>query len=196
MKKYIQQTLAVLFVLSLLFTGSVSAQGMMGQYYDNGPRVIPVTQTQNTNINNAIKDISTSQNINDEKQIDCSKVTDSQFEKLGDASMGLGITEEQHKSMENMMGGEGSLTLKQAHINMGRAYLGCWANYQGQPSINSPMMGGQYGVDSRQYSYGNMINWSTMMGGYGLFGGVTMILFWALLVLAIVAIVKWLKDRK
>lgn len=33
-----------------------------------------------------------------------------------------------------------------------------------------------------------------MMGSWGTFGGVTMVLFWILLVLGIIAIIKWIKK--
>jgi hypothetical protein len=199
MKKYTLQTTYSFLIISFFVAGSVSAQGMMGRFY-NQQGVTSTVQVQDTNIATALKDIFDSQNVSDQTKIDCSKVTDSQFEKLGDAYMGLGISEQQHTAMENMMGGEGSITLTQAHINMGRSYLGCWSNYKGGPSVISPMMG-QYGVVSNQgYTYGNMMGWPTMMsgyyGGYGVFGIITTILFWVLLILGIFALIKWLRGNK
>ena len=199
MKNYTQKIIYSFLIVSFFVAGSVSAQGMMGRFY-NQQGVTSTTQVQDANITSALKDIFDSQSVSDQSKIDCSKVTDSQFEKLGDAYMGLGITEEQHAAMENMMGGEGSPTLTQAHINMGRSYLGCWANYKGGPSMMSPMME-QYGIVSGTvYPYGNMMGWPTMMGGYyggyGIFGIITMVLFWALLILGIFALVKWLRGNK
>lgn len=200
MKKYIPLTLFGILVLSFLVANSVSAQGMMGQY-NNPPAATGTAQVQDMSVAAVTQDIASSQKVSNPKQIDCSQVTDSQFEKLGDAYMGLGITEEQHTAMENMMGGEGSATLTQAHINMGRAYLGCWANYKGSPALNSLMMGGQYGgVKDQIYPSSGAPSRPTMMGGYygnyGLFGVITMILLWAVLIFGIVAIVKWLKGKK
>ncbi len=204
---------SVVFAAGLLFAGTASAQ-MMGNYWTNNGSV--VQPAPSSDINAALQSIYQAQNVNSQSQISCSKVTDNQFEKLGDAVMGYGITEQQHTAMENMMGGEGSATLRQAHINMGRSYLGCWANYNGGPAY-MPMMGYFYGNTSTPQTYGlpgnGMMNgyynngygmmgrgfgsgWN-MMGGYygfGWFGAITMILIWVLLILGIVALVKWLKK--
>lgn len=203
MKKHIKQNLgAFLIMASFIAVSTASAQGMMGQYYGQ-QGVVATSQAQNTEIANALKDIFNSQGVTDQNQIECGNVSDTQFENLGDAYMGAGLTEEQHSAMDNMMGGEGSPTLDQAHINMGRAYLGCWSNYNSGPQI-MPMMG-QYGDSfSRSYNgYGNMMGWGwpSMMegyygGGYQIFGWVTMLLFWVLLVLGIVTAVRWLKRNK
>ena len=210
---------SVVFVAGLLFAGTASAQmmggsGLMGNYgTSNGSAV---QQASSSNLNAALQAIYQAQNESSQAQISCSKVTDDQFEKLGDAVMGYGITEQQHTAMENMMGGEGSATLRQAHINMGRSYLGCWANYNGAPSY-MPMMGyldsntstpqtyGQpgYGMMSGYYGNGMMghgfgSGWNMMggyYGGFGWLGAITMILIWALLILGIVALVKWLKRK-
>lgn len=194
---------SIVFTAGLLFAGTAFAQGMMGNW-QGGTSTI---QSSDANISTALQDIYKSQNITSQSQVSCSKVTDDQFEKLGDASMGYGITEQQHTAMENMMGGEGSATVKQAHINMGRAYLGCWSNYNSGPVL-MPMMGysGSLSAPVHNYYYGqqgmmgNLFNsgWG-MMGGYnGNFswlGAITTILVWALLVLGIVALVKWLRRK-
>lgn len=163
-------------------------------------------QTTNANISAALQDIYKVQNVSDQTKIDCSKVTDDQFEKLGDAYMGTGISEQQHEAMEQMMGGEGSTTLKQAHITMSRAYLGCWANYNGAPSMMSmmgnpgfnqgfSMMGNGFGSGS-----GMMSGWPSKASRYPdlfmWFGFVTLLLLWASLVLSIMALLKWLGKNK
>ena len=194
-------------VASFLFAGTASAQmGMMNYGQQNNTSV---TQSgQNSTIDAALQDIYKTQNVTDTSNISCAKVTDAQFEKLGDAVMGYGITEQQHTAMENMMGGEGSATLAQAHINMGRSYLGCWANYNSGPS-SMPMMGyssgsstsgtyaqtGNYYSPQRMMDYGFNTGWG-MMGGHNWFGWVTQILIWILLILGIVVLVKWLRKNK
>lgn len=199
-----KKLLSVLFVASFLLTaGTASAQmGMMNYSGQNNTTV--AQSSQSPTISAALQDIYNSQNINNQSQLDCAKVTDTQFEKLGDAVMGYGITEQQHTAMENMMGGEGSATVKLAHINMGRSYLGCWANYNSGPT---PMMGylsgsstpGVYGQAGGYYGpagmmgYGFNSGWN-MMGGYYWFGWITMLLVWILLLLSIVALVKWLRK--
>ena len=214
---------SVVFVAGLLFAGTASAQmmgsrpSMMGAFWTNNGQT--TTQAPDSSaLNTALQNIYQSQNVSNQSQLSCSKVSDDQFEKLGDAVMGYGITEQQHTAMENMMGGEGSTTLRQAHINMGRSYLGCWANYNSGPAY-MPMMGYYYGngsstpaVFSQPYGmmsgyYGNGYGmmgrgfgagWNMMggyYGGYGWFGVITMVLVWALIILGIVALVRYLGKK-
>ena len=184
----------------LLVTGTASAQmGMMGGYRQNDFRTIPVAE--NEELNDTLKNIYSSQGVSGRDEVDCSKVTDDQFEKLGDAYMGLMLpNESQHEAMDKMMGGEGSSSLRLAHINMGRSYLGCWSNYNSSP-VNIPMMGGYRAMDFNGYSP----SYNTMMGGwnrpgnyhmsYFWFGWLTMILIWILLILGIIALAKWLRKH-
>ncbi len=179
--------------------GVASAQvGMMGGYWQGGSQAQPV---QSGELNSVLQNIYSSQNVSSQAQVDCSKVTDDQFDKLGDAYMGVMLpNQQQHEAMDNMMGGEGSASLKQAHINMGRSYLGCWSNYNSGPV----MMGGYGMMNGYNGAYGNYYP-SGMMGGYGSgwnmmgnwgFGGwVTTVLIWALLILGIVVAVKWLRKK-
>lgn len=175
--------------LGLFFAGSASAQ-MMGNYWTNG--VSGEGQTRpSADINAALQNIYQTQNIGSQSQILCDKVTDSQFEKLGDAVMGYGISEQQHTAMENMMGGENSETLRQAHINMGRSYLGCWANYNGGPAY-MPMMGRGFFAGSGPGFFRNTFGTGWFSGAWE---GVTLLLLWTLLILGIAAIIKWLRKK-
>ncbi len=209
-----KKIIGTLFAFSLLLgAGTASAQtgmmGMMRYYNQNTAPNAPVGQS--TAIDTALQAIYSSQNISSRSQLDCAKVSDSQFESLGDAAMGYGITEAQHTAMENRMGGEGSATLKAAHITMGKSYLGCWSNYNSGP-VYMPMMGyygsstpAAYAQADGYYGPGGMMGYgypgAGMMGGY-YYGGyywcgwVTMILVWAVLILSIIALVKWLRRDK
>jgi hypothetical protein len=201
MKKFIFS----IFVAGFVLAGTASAQGMMGTWQNTGT----TTQfTQDANISAALQDIYKNQNVSSQSQLDCAKVSDDQFEKLGDAYMEAVHPGQAHTYMEQMMGGEGSATLKTAHVNMGRAYLGCWSNYNATP-LTMPMMGGfgmmfnsssnnnpasGWGMMGR--NFGNGWNMMGGYGSYGLFGWITMILVWVLLILGIVALVKWLGKNK
>ncbi|PJE76103.1 hypothetical protein COV04_01065 [Candidatus Uhrbacteria bacterium CG10_big_fil_rev_8_21_14_0_10_48_11] len=168
-----------MFAVSFLVAGSASAQmGMLGNYWQN---TSAPSSTQNDEVKAALSAIYETQGVSDVNKIDCDKVSDSQFETLGDAYMGIMMPNEtQHQAMDTMMGGEGSESLSQAHINMGRSYLGCWANYKGAPALSMPMMSGGSGVTgygqgmTNGYApnayYGNGYG---MMSGYGhpLFAG-------------------------
>ena len=186
MKKIIFSLLALGF---LFLVGVVNAQmGMMGGYWQNGSKLV-----QSDELESVLEDIYSSQNVSDSQNIDCSRVTNDQFNELGDAYMGVMIPDkEQHEAMDNMMGGEGSESLRRAHINMGRSYLGCWSDYSSGPVFMSMMSNSTQGGLMGNFGWG-----SNMMGGYGFytgFGWITMILFWTLLVLGMLAIIKWLRK--
>ncbi len=202
MKKF----LSIFFVFSFLMTGAASAQtGMIGYPTENKSTIVLPDQTA---LRAAMQEIFQSQHVSDQKQVNCAKVTDLQLIKLGDAAMGYGITEEDHTAMENMMGGEDAPMSKQAHLNMGRSYLGCWANYNSGPMV-MPMMNSAYerssssldtrGANSLGGTQGMMgqnigTSWGMMCCSYG-FGEITIILIWTLLILGIIALVKWLKKN-
>lgn len=198
-------TLVAVFALTLGVVNVTHAQmGMMGGTWGT-------TQT-NSNTSQELRDtlsaILSTQNISDQSKVDCSKVTDDQFEKLGDAYMGtMFASTAQHEAMDNMMGGEGSASLRQAHINMGRSYLGCWSNYNSGP-IAMPMMGyggghgmmGTYGYQpdiTRSNYHNNMMGYGfNGFGGTGwLGGGLVMGLFWLLLIVSVVALVRMAMHR-
>ena len=82
-------------------------------------------------------------------ELPCSQLTDSQLEDLGDYYMEQMHPGESHELMDEMMGGEGSESLKDMHISMAKRL------YCGETStMGSGMMG-----------YG-MMGGSSMMGGY------------------------------
>jgi len=159
------------------------------------------------------------QNIGEIKNIDCNKVTDDQWEKLGDAVMSIMHPDErQHELMDRMMGGEGSDSLKAMHIYMGQKYLNCSSD-SGMMGGNSGMMGGMMSGNMMGMMGGGMMNnlltkssannsdgnWRySMMGfpttagfgsGWMIFGWLFMILFWALVILAIVWLIKTLVGK-
>ncbi len=196
MKKIISS----LFVASFLITGVASAQmGMMGNTQNSATTS---QQNQTPTIDSATQDIYKSQGVDTLSKINCSKITDSQFQTLGDAYMGNGITEQQHTAMENMMGGDGSPTVNQAHINMGRAYLGCWANYNSAPSTMGMMgntaINSNYPMNyaSNYRMMGNPYMMNGYHGGFVWFGLLTMVLVWVFLILSIIALIRWLSRNK
>lgn len=121
------------------------------------------------------------------KQLECKDLTDNQYGALGEYFMGLSIGDTQrhaamNQMMISMMGEEGE---EQMHIAMGKRLSSCDPNAQ----VSSNGMG----FMPMMWMMGN--GWGNMMGSwgsFGIFGWLSMILFWALLILGVVALVRYL----
>jgi len=129
------------------------------------------------------------------KQLECKNLTDEQYGSLGEYFMGQSIGNTQrhalmNQMMTNMMGEEGE---EQAHIAMGKRLSGCEPNAQ-VPSNGvgfMPMMWMMGGGGNSMMGTG----WGNMMGGwngFGLLGWIPMLLFWILLILGVVALLRYL----
>lgn len=78
----------------------------------------------NQNIDDVIELILEEQDLKDRDKIDPDKVSNKLLEQLGEAYMSwMHPNEKHHEWMDKMMGGEGSQSLKEAHIRMGYSYL-------------------------------------------------------------------------
>ena len=118
------------------------------------------------------------------KQVECKNLTNDNFEVLGEYFMGQ-MAGSSHEVMNNMMvrmiGDEGE---KQMHIAMGKRNSGC------DTSAVFPQNG--VGFMSMMGS-----GWGNLMGGWGGFGAlgwVSMLLFWALLILGVIALIRYLGN--
>lgn len=90
-----------------------------------------------------------------ESKISCDTLSNEQLESIGDYYMEQMHPGEAHELMDNMMGGEGSQSLQQVHINMARR-LYCNDNvYVGYGMMNSGGMmgGGMMGNYPLNYGY-------------------------------------------
>ncbi|MBS3074711.1 hypothetical protein J4447_04665 [Candidatus Pacearchaeota archaeon] len=135
----------------------------------------------------------TEQEMNDAKsiidsEISCENLSDSQLEMLGEYYMEQMHSGESHELMDKMMGGEGSESLKQAHINMAKT-LYCNENAGGM--MSSGGMGGMMGMMNmmgEQNPYINMMgNWK-----YGRnYSDSTNILYVILLIGVIILVYLW-----
>ncbi len=135
----------------------------------------------------AMEDLTEAKQLIDSK-IACDQLSDEQLETIGDYYMEQMHPEEAHERMDEMMGGEGSESLKLVHINMAKSiYCGEKVNgmMNGGMMSNNMMGSGIMGNDNE----GGM----NMMGygsGYGMMGssyfGWTL---WSLVYIAIAAFI-------
>lgn len=151
-------------------------------------------------VDDVLTEIMASQNVDEAASINCQEVTSEQFEDLGDSVMGaIHPDEQQHEFMDQMMGGEGSESLRAMHVIMGENYLGCGTGVMGGGMMGGmdmmSMMGNWSGYPSDN-SFNNMMY--NMMGGWGAwswFGWIFMVTVWVFLVVLIVVLIKWLIGK-
>lgn len=163
----------------------------------------------NVQVDDVVKEILQKQNIKDIKDLDCNKVSDEDFERLGEAVMSyMHPDEKEHSAMDEMMGGEGSESLRQAHIAMGKRFLGC-NNLPGFMGMMHWMMMGRdaYGLKSldsksNSKSYKDFERgWMPMMGfgmgsGFALVGLTWFITWLALIIFLILGSIYFYKEIK
>ena len=146
--------IVLIFLAMLLQARPANAQmGMMGR---SGNAIATSSADQReVNLDEGVAEILESQGIGSLNEVNCEEVLESQFEKLGDTWMESVHPGESHDYMERMMGGEGSESLRSAHISMGQRYLGCLSSWKG----------------GRWTGMGMMAPFGGMMGGWGGYGG-------------------------
>ena len=121
-----------------------------------------------------------------ESKISCDKLSNEQLESIGDYYMEQMHPGEAHEIMDNMMGGEGSESLKQVHINMAKR-LYCNENvYIGYGMMGSGGMMNMMGT--------NMMRGSFDGGSWWLWSIVGM-LFWIALLVALILLIIWLYKK-
>jgi len=171
------------------------AQGMMGLNYDNGANNQIIAETT--------ADEAKGKAIWDRlqaKQVECNTLTEDDFDVLGDYFMGQMMGNGHAAMNERMSLMMGDQAEKQMHVAMGKRLSGCDSSAvipsQYQKYLFMPMMSGNYNnPDSTNRP------WRNMMGGYGSFafyfaGWVTLILFWTMLVFAILALARYVRSAK
>lgn len=120
---------------------------------------------------------------------DCSQLSEGQLESIGEYIMELRHPGAAHEYMDNMMGGEGSASLKNAHIQMAKVlYCGdtsvqtTYGGMMGMGMMGGGMMGGYgagttgfggmmggFGAASAPYGYGMMGNYGYGLGVWSLY---------------------------
>lgn len=117
-------------------------------------------------VETVLQDILNQQNVSTVQELDLSKISDEDWERLGDAVMETQHPGQAHETMDRMMGGEGSESLRQMHINMGKAYLGYGGNYGPGMMMGGGMMGNWNNNRSLKGGGFPMMGLGSMMG-YG-----------------------------
>lgn len=123
MKKKLGIGMFLLLTVFFVRTGMVHAQmgSMMGA---SGEEVIESVSEHSDSVETVLADILKEHGVSTVAKLDIKKVSEDQWERLGDAVMEIHHPGAAHETMDRMMGGEGSDSLRQMHINMGKSYLG------------------------------------------------------------------------
>lgn len=186
-------TVILVIIIVLATPSMVFAQGMMG--FSNSSIDSATIQSQKA-------EEQTGKTLLDQlknKTTACQKLTNNDFEKIGEYFMGQAISNtSEHIAMNNMMKGMmGNQGEEQVHISWGKRGSGCEPNASmpenmmdnGMMGMMMGMMGG--GANSMM-GYGG---WNNMTGGWNGLGWLFMILLWALVILTIAALVKWIVSN-
>jgi len=126
-----------------------------------------------------------------DSEISCNELTNEQFEEIGDYYMEQMHPGEAHEYMDEMMGGEGSDSLKQVHINIARRVY-CNENVYGMMSygmVGGRIAGNYYYQSPQNNSYQN--NFSE----FQIFFYVLLVLIVIILVLIILLLINKLKKQ-
>lgn len=204
-----------LFLTIVIFKPAyVNAQGMMNNW-----TVSPASVSSD---NHSAKEEAEGKTIWEKlqtKQLECNALTDENYQALGEYFMGKAIGNTQRHAAMNqmmigMMGEEGE---EQMHVVMGKRISGCdnsaqipssglgfmpmmfllHQSFGGQGLMGSAFsrlssgFGGTKGGGNPMMGYGG---WNNMMGwgGFGFFGWLFMIVFWAILILGVIALIRYL----
>lgn len=163
MKKIIFTIITLILFLVPLSTAKAQTEG---------------TEPHVESVDVVLQEILDRQNVSNLKDLNISKISDDEFEELGDAIMETRHPGEAHEIMDEMMGGEGSESLRQMHINMGKAFFGYYeTNYnENDYGMGMGMMGRTWDNSFNRYPNQNMMAAPSMMGyGFGLLNSLTWI---------------------
>jgi len=113
--------------------------------------------------------------------IGCDKLTDEQLESIGDYYMEQMHPGEAHEMMDQMMGGEGSESLRQVHINVAKR-LYC-----------NEDVGGMMGGGMMNMMMGNSMMGSGMIGNYPSYYGYNSFwnILWLIFLIGVIVLIIW-----
>lgn len=161
------------------------------------------TEEEGASLNDLVVKILQKQKVNKVSDLDCSKISEKDLEELGEAVMSKMHPDKRvHEFMDRMMGGEGSESLRNAHIMMAKRFLGCVDSFSWMGMMSPLMMMGDLTFDKN--FYGGERGWGKMMGygmggGFGLyslFGLITWIALLLFLILGAIYFYQQIKGKK
>ena len=128
-----------------------------------------------------------------ESGVSCDKLSDDELESIGEYYMEQMHPDEQHELMDNMMGGEGSGSLKQMHIQMAKVL---YCGESGGTMSSGGMMGMMNMMGGQNIQSGTM---QGMIGNFGYWNFINVlyvILLIGLIILVYLLIIKLWKNMK
>jgi len=123
MRKVAGGFILVLISLLVLVQTTQAQMGMMADHENEGTESSVESSQEGMSVDGVMTEILETQKMNAVADLDLSQINDDDWARLGDALMEQMHPGDDHEYMDEMMGGEGSETLREMHINMGRAYL-------------------------------------------------------------------------
>ncbi len=121
-----------------------------------------------------------------DSRISCSQLTNDQFEQLGDYFMEQMHPGQLHEIMDERMGGEGSVQLRNVHITMGKSFYCADNGMMSMPMMNM-MLGRSSGMmGNYPYTPYNSFNSISLFGN---------ILLLVLIIAGIILIIKLVKKK-
>lgn len=145
-------------------------------------------------LDEVLKDILETHNARTIQDLNCESLTDTELEELGEAVMSqMHPNQEMHERMDEMMGGEGSESLRQAHIRMGQNYLRCSQSDKGMG-----MMGGMMNMKGERGGFSSMMDSGSGMTGASFFGGsfgLIRNITWILVIVLLVVMIRYFWQK-
>ena len=172
--------------VTLLLSGSVSAQGMLGSGAVNSDNHTAREEAEGKIVWEKLQ----------AKQSSCADLSKDDFGVLGEYFMGQ-MTDASHETMNammtQMMGEQGE---EQMHVVLGKRLSGCdnSAAFPSQAADFLPMMNMMTGGWSSPLGFNQTSN-AMMNFSFMPFGWIFMVLWWALFIAGIIALVKWLAQQ-
>ena len=199
MKNFTNFILVAVFFLGISMT-SANAQMMGGARLPDGQRFSNSTADWEEVVEHTIREEKEGKELWQKfqaKEISCVNFNDEQFGVLGEYFMGQ-MMGDSHAAMNAMMiqthGEEGE---EQIHIVMGKRLSGCdtSAAFPMGSSGWMPMMNIMTGGWSSPFSSNSTNDMMNFGYGFGFSGWIFMILWWVLIIAAVVALIKWLANQ-